>query len=124
MAKRARHSSSKASKNDTHTGGDAVSRSKARASKSLTGAVLAQSSKASAGARRVERTFAAGVDSALRIARARGVAVTVQERSGKLVSGIPRSRDGVFTIAGESRPQVSKEGKPSPKGAHRQDRKQ
>ena len=68
-------------------------------SPSEAGAILSQPSKASQAARQVERSFAAGVDSALRIARARGVAVTVQDANGKLVSGIPRQRGGSFTIA-------------------------
>ena len=83
--------------------GSALSQTSKGASRTRSdvGAVLSQPSSASQSARLVERTFAAGVDSALRIARARGVAVTVQDDSGKLVRGIPRQRGGSFTIKDE-----------------------
>jgi hypothetical protein len=46
----------------------------------------------------MERTFAEGVGRALRQARAKGVAVTIQDREGRLVSGEVRERKGVFSI--------------------------
>lgn len=59
---------------------------------------MAPPSDASATARMVERTFAVGVGQALREARAKGVAVTIQDREGRLLRGMVRERRDHFSL--------------------------
>jgi hypothetical protein len=98
MAK-SRKSAAKATKHSKSSySGPPLSQKGSPQSRNVTGAILSQPSKASQAARRVGRTFEAGVASALRIARARGVAVTIQDKDGNLTRGVPRQRDGAFVI--------------------------
>lgn len=103
--------------------GSALSQKSDLRSRNVAGAILSQQSKASQTARRVERTFEAGVASALRIARARGVAVTIQDKNGKLVRGIPHQRDGAFVIGKAVAKGRSKDSATSIKGTDERGRK-
>lgn len=93
-----RKPSTKAKRAKSSHSGSALSQRNDASPRSAAGAILSQRSEASRAARRVERTFEEGVASALRIARARGVAVTIQDKDGNLMRGVPRQRDGAFVI--------------------------
>ena len=113
---KAKHPKSSQSRSSLSQKGDASTRNAA-------GAVLSQRSEASRTARRVERTFEAGVASALRIARARGVAVTIQDKDGTLMRGIPRQRDGAFVIDRAAEGRGGKSSAPLARGAGERGRK-
>jgi hypothetical protein len=119
-----RKSASKPTKHlkSSHSG-SALSQKADRSSTAITGAILSQPSKASQAARRVERTFEAGVASALRIARAHGVAVTIQDKDGNLMRGVPRQRDGAFVIERAAAKDSGKGAAPSTKGGRERGRK-